>query len=242
VKKALRHLIEAVESAELHTTPYPYLNIDNVFPEDFYKELVSKIPDKTDSRYKKLSSYYSDRYVMDLFKGENGNFDKRQFSGFWKEFQDTFISNRDLVNVLAAKYKDYILHDFNDSNTFVNARITKDIKGYSIGPHRDRKNKIISVVFYLPKEYDEAKAMDFGTEVCTPKDPNMKHTDNHYSFDKFDVYKTAEYKPNSLFSWAIIEDSYHGVSPTTLDGDRVTMGYFLKAHKGLAGKRGVYKQ
>lgn len=241
MKVALNHVVESIKNAKLNTEPFPYLYIENVFPEDFYKKLVENVPDKSAKGFRKLSSTYNNRFVMDLYKGENGGESIKSFDGFWNYFQKYFIKQPDVVNAFLDKYRQY-LGPFEMKDTFVNARITKDMKGYSIGPHRDRKNKMFSVIFYLPEEYDEALAKDWGTGLYVPKNKDMIHTDKHYKFDDFDLFKTAECKPNTLFSWCVIEDSYHGVTPTTIAGERTTIGYFLKAYDKLASTRVHYKQ
>ena len=49
------------------------------------------------------------------------------------------------------------------------------------------------------------------------------------SHNDFDLYDWVECKPNSMFSWVVTQQSYHGVPPIAIDGIRDTIAFFGKA-------------
>lgn len=236
MKKELQYTINKIEESLLRTEPYAYLEIENIFSDSFYADLIKHKPKKIDA-YRPLSKMYSDRYVMELGYGENTNrgiakINLKDNSNFWKEFQNTFIKNKDLANCFIEKYKDF-LDTERAKKGMINCRLSCDFKGYSIGVHRDKRDKVLSVLFYIPDSYQPDRANNWGTQILIPK-KNMVHSDKHHPYNDdgthnlFDLHKTVEYAPNKLFSWCVGEKSYHGVAPTIFDGKRESIAFFIK--------------
>lgn len=238
MKQELNYTIKKIEESTLNTFPYCYLEIDNIFSNGFYQDLISCKPQDFKS-YRPLSKMYSDRYVMELGYGENANkklasvylSDSRK-QLFWREFQKTFIENKDLAHSFIEKYKNFLNVDRAKKGK-INCRLSCDLKGYSIGVHRDKRDKVLSVLFYIPDSYQDDRANNWGTQILTPRG-KIVHTDSHHPYnvdgthDTFDLYKTVQYGPNKLFSWCVGERSYHGVAPTVFEGKRESIAFFIK--------------
>ena len=43
-EKILQHIVDKIETSTLVTDPYPYINIENFFPNDFYNAILENIP------------------------------------------------------------------------------------------------------------------------------------------------------------------------------------------------------
>ena len=163
MKNILRHVIDKIDNSVVqdHLEAYPYLTIPNIFPQDYYEELVSVLKSLDKGVFKPLSKNYKRRDVYDLYCGENMQSPKQDFStlkqseaDFLKRFQDTFLTNSDFRDAFFRKYQNYI--DFPDHRmAMATCRIQRDFKGYSIGPHRDRRDKLFSVMIYAPIVEDE---------------------------------------------------------------------------------------
>ena len=243
MEEILNYVVKKIEDAELKEVegkPMWYLAIENIFPDDYYQEILKYTP-KDLKMYHPLSEQYTDRFKYELAYGENCNESLatlNEMSGdmydFWKDFQATFVEKDDLLNSFLQKYKEYIPKF--DANIGINCRLSKDLKGYSIGVHTDRRNKIISALFYTPNRTDKAISKEWGTQVLTPKSDYFPHTtEKHHAYNKdgshndFDLYDWVECKPNSMFSWVVTQQSYHGVPPIAIDGIRDTIAFFGKA-------------
>lgn len=239
MKEQVEYVINKIENSKLETYPYPYLEIENIFQEDFYSEILKNIPQNR-GLYKQLSKKYHNRYVLELGFGENINaaipnlkLDNQTQNVFWKEFQKHFILNNGLSACVKQKYRDYI-DERRAQVGKINCRLSRDEDGYSIGVHRDRKDKLFSVLFYLPEKDEEHLRINCGTEILIPKG-SFEHDDKHYDYnpdgshDLFDIYRTVEFLPNKMFSWCVVQNSYHGVSPIKIDGYRDSLAYFLKS-------------
>ena len=162
------------------------------------------------------------------------------------------LEKDDLKHAFIEKYGNYISFPDYRYGT-ATCRIQRDFKGYGIGPHRDRRDKLFSAMIYAPTidNISEELKIDHGTHVCIPKfeDPEAvplkeEHVgtgaDRHFSFDDVSIVKTAPCEPNSLFSWAVADRSYHGVTPLESELMRSTLAYFVKIPKNLTGHHKLY--
>ena len=243
MEEILEYVIKKIDNAEMKEVkgkPMWYLAIEDIFPEDYYQKILKYTP-KDLKMYHKLSEQYTDRFKYELGYGENCNKSLADLGEmnddmrkFWKDFQTTFVARDDLLNCYLKKYKEYIPH-FNKAEVGINCRLSKDLKGYSIGVHTDRRNKVISALFYTPNRTDDAILKEWGTQVLISKSDNFPHTtEKHHAYNDdgshsdFEVYDWIECKPNSMFSWVVTQQSYHGVPPITIDGIRDTIAFFGK--------------
>jgi hypothetical protein len=93
-------------------------------------------------------------------------------------------------------------------------RLVRDRQGYAIKPHTDIKSKVISLLFYLPK--DESNS-DAGTTVMTPKQAGFTSDGTRrYEFADFNDVYTAPFSPNTMFGFPRSDVSFHGVHPTSM--------------------------
>tara|TARA_Y100001937_G_scaffold116531_1_gene168593 strand:- start:51 stop:779 length:729 start_codon:yes stop_codon:yes gene_type:complete len=241
MKAELEYTINKVIDTDLLEDPYPYMEIKGIFSDDFYSEMISNKP-KGVKHFSPLSKIYDDRFVLELAYGENVNkevaripFEDPKQKSFWEEFQNLFVKDRSFANCIFDKYSKYV-NKARAARSRVNCRLSKDLKGYSIGVHRDKKDKVVSCLFYLPDngELSPEVEEDWGTQILTPK-KEMNHTDDHHKYnndgshDLFNVFKTVTFEPNKMFSWCVTYNSYHGVSPISHDGERDSIAFFMKS-------------
>lgn len=250
MKEVLEYIVDKVNNTpvmKVPDIPYYYLYNENVWPPDFYDEILKNIPDK--SFYRPLSKMYSNRFIYELAYGENVSNPLANFSGlgddkrsFWKEFQIHFILNPLLANTYLEKYKDHIHWD-TMGKMGLNCRLSKDMKEYSIGVHSDRRNKVFSTLFYLPpKNITQDLAEHWGTDIMKPK-VELVHDARHHAYNKdgshdlFELYKTVPAHPGAMFSWCVTQQSYHGVNSLTIEGERDSIAFFGKVSKNDAENR-----
>lgn len=254
MEEILKHVIDKIKQTELiqaGDTPFWYMAIENIFPDDYYQEILENTPKGT-AFYRPLSQMYNDRFKYELGYGENCNRPLANLSGmsgnqrvFWESFQDTFVVKKDLANAFLSKYNKY-LHSPSLGLIGTNCRLSKDVKGYSIGVHTDRRDKILSALFYTPNRTDDAITKEWGTQVLTTKDSSFPHTtEKHHAYnsdgthDLFNIHDWVECKPNSMFSWVVTQQSYHGVPPINIEGERDSIAFFVKATSNV-GNRILY--
>ena len=244
MKKVLDFVISRIEDAKLQQVldlPYYYLDIDGIWPSDFYEELIQRTPDSLKG-YSPLSAKYNNRFRYELGHGENvafslsdlSLFTNKQDRKFWSEFQKMFIVNKDFPLAIMEKYGDKLFYNPKDPWE-VNCRMCKDMTGYSIGVHSDRRDKLFSTIFYTPKKFDVSKRKDWGTQILVAKKGKENiNSEIHHAYNEdgssndFELHKWVECRPNAMFSWSISTVSFHGVPPVKALGYRDTIQYFAK--------------
>ena len=89
----------------------------------------------------------------------------------------------------------------------------RDRTTYSLGPHTDTPEKVLSFLFYLPPD---ASMAHLGTSIYVPKDPQfICRGGPHHDFAHFRRMLTMEYLPNTLFAFMKTPNAFHGVEPIT---------------------------
>lgn len=234
----LEHMLNVVNNATLSTNPFAHLNVDGIFPDNVYQSILKNFPKKTAPYWKPLSEIYSNRLVIDLDKHEPHNQinqmsdDYKCELAYWIQFRKDLL-HPDLMMCFLEKYKDFLPKKF-WKNAHPTARLSLDSTPYSIGAHRDRDDKLVSVMLYTPpKTYVDEIADNYGTALLTPKDPNMKVGMKHYNLKLFNKVGVAKFRPNAMFSWAVTHDSFHGVYPLQHTALRPTISYFIRNRKDI---------
>tara|TARA_Y100001936_G_scaffold2433_1_gene2305 strand:- start:2914 stop:3606 length:693 start_codon:yes stop_codon:yes gene_type:complete len=196
VQPAFEYVIKKVNDAPIIETPYKHIMISDIFPDEFYDMLLEHIPSVSTYTSKPK---YPGRQTMTL-----DDFDildeKKKI--FWEEMY-TFLRSDDFANILLKK--------FNISkNGISNLFLHKDLENFEVKPHRDVFSKLVTYLFYLPKD---SSLSQLGTQMLVPNDGYVfdKNDTKHQDWENFTTVKTSEYKPNSFFAFAPCENSFHAV-------------------------------
>jgi hypothetical protein len=216
------HLAYKVANAPVAGYPYPHCYIRDIFPADFYEEMQRCMPDPEamipieEARQVKG---YKERFVLE-FTPENLNTLPEEKKKFWVDFSTWLLSGR-FMNLMMSKFKPALDMRFRNTQgmKFYNeALLVQDITDYKIGPHTDSPFKVLTFLFYLPKDDSQAH---LGTSIFVPKDNNFRCQGGpHYPFDGFSRMATMPFLPNSLFMFVKGDRSFHGVEPVGEPGTR----------------------
>lgn len=219
-----------IANAPLRGYPFPHFFVHPVFPPDVYDALQANLPPtELLQPITKSTVGYTDpdtgepiappqkgteqyRYIADVddFSARDEN---AQRSEFWHDIAGWILSDafRDLV---IAKFADGIqkrLGQYVRIDTRVEARFVRDFTSYAIHPHTDSPHKLISLLFYLPRD-DSMKQL--GTTIFRPIDPAKRcEGSSRHPFSEFKKVATMEYRPNALFAFLKTDFSFHGVEP-----------------------------
>ena len=182
-----------IMNAPVYTYPYPHLLIENIFPEEFYAEIMKNIPETEKYTPKPL---YPGKKTLTL---ENiDGLDEKKME-FWKQIQ-IWLTSTDFSEILLKKFSidkighsDYFLH--------------KDLEEFEVKPHRDIYSKLVTYLFYLPEDDSLSK---LGTDILVPK-KKVELTTKHQNWDDFNIVKRSKYMPNSFFAFTPCDNSYHAV-------------------------------
>ena len=98
------------------------------------------------------------------------------------------------------------------------ALLVQDITNYKLGPHTDTPHKVITLLFYLPKDTSQSH---MGTSIYVPKEPTFRCPGGpHYPHEGFERLWSMPFLPNSLFAFFKTDNSFHGVEPVRDEGCR----------------------
>lgn len=234
VQAAFSHVVAGIAAAEVHGAPTPYFFIENVFPDEFYQYLLSQLP--ADRSYVSIDAAgltagaaYPERSIFQL--NDPG---LEELSGidrpFWNQVA-LALRSVDFLNVNMQKFAPWIPECRQSADSlptlFPEALLIRDRTGYKLGPHTDAVDRVLSLLFYLPRDNSLESE---GTALYLPLDPNFKCPGGpHYDFDGFIQVTRVPFKPNSLVGFVASEQSFHGVPELTISGaQRDLLGYMIK--------------
>ena len=148
-------VLNRIRQTTLEEEPFPYLVIDDFFPENYYQEILQHFPD--DSQMIPLSetgrSNYKDRLVT-LFNQDHFSRLHENDRKFWQEFAGWLYSDK-FINSTIDKFLPHVacrladLGGDGDIKLQGDALIVSDKSNYSIGPHTDAPHRLITFLFYL---------------------------------------------------------------------------------------------
>lgn len=216
----LAHFIARLSSAKVEPDPFPHFVLEQVFPDDYYRELLCHLPD---------SAVYENLYeVTDLKLDHFRHRDQRDMDHGWtdrlppghREFWDSFnqwFLSEELAQAVMQSFGWESWPELSVESQFIRHRA-----GYFLGPHSDLYTKLVVLLFYLAPD---RSAEHLGTSLYRPKQAGFNCRESkHYPFTDFIRVKTAPYRPNSLLAFARSDVSFHGLEPLSEQDVATTAG------------------
>ena len=209
-------LVYKFANARILGFPYPHLYIPDIFPKDFYQAIQQSMPDPSAMipiEQARPVKGYKERYVLEMSERHITTLPQEK-QPFWKEFSDWLLAGT-FMQLVLGKFAPYIEQRF--ASTPMDFRneslLVEDVTKYSLGPHTDAPKKVVTMLFYLPKDESQSH---LGTSIYVPRDPGFRCPGGpHYGFDKFVRLTTMPFMPNSLFCFVKTDNSFHGVEPVS---------------------------
>lgn len=221
-EQVMQHVLSQVRRTPIETDYFPISIVDNVFPKDYYKEILDNFPSPGQltsllSTGRAVGGAYEKRQVA-LFNDEGFSHFSHQQRNFWSElgawlYHPEFIDS--IIHYLDPYVRPRIESVLKKTQSSVSLRcdalIVADQSSYAIGPHTDAPHRLISFLFYLP----EGDSMShLGTSLYTPKEKGMTcNGTKHHKHEDFERVHTFEYIPNRLVLFPKTDKSFHGVEP-----------------------------
>jgi FkbM family methyltransferase len=206
--EAMEHIIKRIEQAEIKRSPFKHIVVNEVFPPELYKLMMSMMPEPNE--YSTIEAArgtkgYPERYVCVNPTRVFAKLIKRMTSGTLRKVFNTKFG------ILSEKDE---------------ALLVRDLPGYKIGPHTDSRAKMLTALFYLPKDESLLQA---GTSLFVPKQVGFTCEGGpHYPFEDFYLAETVPFAPNSLFAFPKSSVCFHGVLPFKGPGARDVLLYDMQ--------------
>lgn len=194
--EVLDHVTYRIANAQVKQYPFPHFFVEDVFPWEYYHELVESLP---------AQEHYEER----------GNYNGRKFSEPNPERFDLLRSDQ-FINTIGYVFREGFKKRFAGKELSIrtDTRLILDGENYSIGPHTDASWKIVSLLFYVPRD---SSLFGLGTSIFVPKDKSKRCAGGpHYKFEEFNKVYTAPFWPNTCFGFFKTDYSWHGVEPITI--------------------------
>lgn len=224
LKEAQAHFLKKIASAKIITSPYPHLYVPDIFPENYFKQLLKFLPPK--KAY--IGVLNAEHYTMECknLVGINGKRnhiwldeyietikDQKRNKNFWISLSSWLSGEsiiKELNNIFVAPYSPIV-----KNGKKVVLRLVWEEKAIYVSPHMDKFNKPVTIVFYL--KGDSISKTTKGTTLygALPK--------------KGSKGKTIIFAPNSALISIRTPKSFHGVEAHKLEDDRKTLHLYLQS-------------
>lgn len=225
----LTHLLGVVRAAPLRTHPYAHLYFENVFPEDFYAELLASIP-----RPERFAPLYHKDALRPDGSTTRGTFtlESAGLEGLPERARRNLEACRSAVgsealrDALLARYEDVLRERFPGQHAALSlegtVKLQRDEPGYRIGVHPDTSDKVVLLQLYLAPDDSHA---EMGTALYRREDGG------------FAKVETLPFRRNSGYSFARTEESWHGVEPIAALRHSLTLNYRLRSQRLRRGMK-----
>jgi hypothetical protein len=216
------HVLGRVEAAPTGREPFPHCIVDEVFPADFYEEIIDHWPHEQEFRSiaesgRTLAGYAERMIVPFTPEGLARLAEARR--AFWAGSVADWLMGAQFRGALLGKFA----RELDESGfgaaperTAGDALIVSDRTNYAIGPHTDAPHRVISLLFYLP---EDAAFRRFGTSLYTPLEASFRCSGGkHHASASFRLAGTVEFRPNRLLAFPKSDRCFHGVERVDLPG------------------------
>ena len=205
-------------NAEVKTWPFPHFHVTDVFPPAIYQALIDQLP--ADAAYTPIQEYgtvgadnSNDRLILSLGEG------RAEVPEVWNELAGWLLGSR-FANAMLSRFRPFVTRQWGEAmankRLLKDARLLRDFTHYALPPHTDMAEKVLALLFYLPRDDSQAP---LGTTAYVPNDPAFRCPGGpHHPRENFTPVATAPFLPNSLFGFVRTDNAFHGVEPVAAPG------------------------
>ena len=195
MESPFEHIKHKIMNAQIHQYPYPHISINEIFPPEFYEEILENIPETSLYTPKPKYPGRKTKTLDDLEKLEKSK------QKFWNDIIQ-LLRSEEFANILLEKFS---VSKKGHSDLFIH----KDLDDYEVTPHRDIRSKLITYLFYLA---ENSNGKNLGTYLLVPNNgQEIEETTKHLPWDQFKIVKEIEYLPNTFFAFTPNKCSFHAV-------------------------------
>ena len=217
-------IVRRIRDAEVDDVPSPNIFMEDMLPANVYRELLARLPgdevlDPIDHPDAIAEDGRRTRYLLDLTPASLERL-KPEDRPFWEAMIAVFTAS-EITDAIVEKYKPTLRARFGDAIPQLVAVpiLYRDLPGYRIGIHPDTAAKIATMQFYLP---DDDTQLHLGTAFhCRTADGFRRH-------------KTNAFKPNSAYSFARSEESWHSVDELGVEEkvrNTIALTFYIKGQE-----------
>lgn len=200
------HFISESRNIKIQSHPFEYTQHEGLFHPEFYQYMKMLFPSLEQmDRYKDLEGvpdHYNEHrfalFIKDSKKGHEHLFKK--ISDSKTRYNYVRLYNWFLENLCTNLMDKFGL----TSLTHTEFAMITDVEGFSLPAHTDIKQKIMTVLVYMPDNDDSAHS---GTNILIPRGDSITHRN-----EDFTVVDTTRFVNNNTFAFRRSDHSYHSVT------------------------------
>ncbi len=200
-----KYIASKIKDTPLVEQPFDHTVFQDIFPSDYYAEIVGNLPENKGYRnYRHSDAMLPDgtsaRLKLDLTADGLWHLPKVTRS-FLRDFGKR-VTSPEVVDAFRKKFQTVL--EAKTGKPLDQIRIHpypilfRDISGYKISVHPDSHRKAISVQFYLPSDDEQCH---LGTLFHETKERGH------------DLVKKMEFLPNTGYAFGVTPTSYHSLHP-----------------------------
>jgi len=254
MKQLRDYIINKISSSSLINEPFEHKFIEEIFPENYYQDLLAHLPSK--SHYVPIiktgsvpTDYSPERFIFNLLDKNDINKLNKEKKLFLSELTKTLLS-KELFLSVTSNFSALIDHRLNNLSEYekkilgtknfnfsIRTALVKDFTKYNLGVHTDTVGKLMSFLFYIPADESLSKIGTSLYKSISKVDSDSKQSaieDKHFTADEtkknFKKIKTCPFIPNSLFLFPRTHLSYHGVEEVNINKKErnvLLLNYFI---------------
>ena len=241
------HLEKRIQDAQVIETPFPYLVVDDLLPDDFYEAALRLWPNNEDF----VGRSYMGRMPTNYGCLEQTALNKNQ-KIFWRTFGEVIV-NRFIKPAVVEKLKPYFKYKYGMSNypieslnmgDFINLRqdsLLDCYYTYANHPHVDQLNIFTAVLIYFASDDEHP---DLGTTLFSLEPAGDPNGGNYGGYPK--SIGKIPYKRNRMHCMFQSPTSWHGTDPSPYDTAYLRRIFFapifLSPEFMEAHYKGVYRR
>lgn len=212
VGELMAHATASVEAADHFSHPFPHIVFRNFFPEDFYRDLVGKVP----AQGYDLITGTGTRMALRLYDDHVEKVDP-ELRERWAAVS-TVLCSKELENAIRAKLHDGLeirakgdkVAGPDDLKLVARPVVYKDSDGYQIKPHPDTRKKVVTMQLYCPVDAGQEA---LGTTLYRISVKGLMNVGSYC----LEPVKTIPFLPNTGYAFVVLK-AYHSLSRMSWHG------------------------
>ena len=199
----IRHAAASINAADHFSRPFPHIFFRDFFPDDFYRELIGKVPT---NGYVPIKS---DGSRMSLpFHGEHMEKVDPALRDIWAAVSN-MLTSAELEQAVRSRLRDGLeIRARGDKVSGADALrllprpvLYRDRNGYQIKPHPDTRKKVVTMQLYCPADNSQE---ELGTTLYRASLKGLTCVGSYF----LEPVKTLPFLPNVGYAFVVLK-AYH---------------------------------
>ncbi len=225
INKLRNHVTSSVINTPLEFFPFPYIYVENIFPDEVYKKIIEYDPfNYSDGKgwFEPPNPYHKRRqfnFPDDIVDSELAAILPNELKMFWQTVLRAMMEDNFWPDLIYKKFPEYfnlrfgsLMLDKDRWSYFKELMFVQKHKGdFSLGPHTDIPTRVVTAIFNFA---DCNNFSRLGTHLYEPKNKFHRCSGKkHHDFTNFNEVGFSKYLPNSAFIFFKTAQSFHAVHP-----------------------------